>query len=151
VAPFLPGLLLIVGAIVAAQKILPADNHPHEASPVAGALLALMVAFFIFIVVRGIIRSLRRFRAVPRAVPHAEAPRRLISAGELIAPPPVRLPPDPEIEALKLKLELDRAEPPWLGYRSPPNWTCVSALPGRAGQRAALARTQANYCFQAWL
>jgi hypothetical protein len=121
-APFLPGLLLIAGAIIAVLKILPADDHPHEASPVAVAILALMVAFFIFIVVRGIIRSLRGVRAVPLPVPRADAPRRLISVEELIAPP-VKLPPDPEIEALKLKLklELDRAEPPWLGYRSPPN------------------------------
>jgi hypothetical protein len=52
-----------------------------------------LVAFFIFIVVRGIIRNLRGFSAVPRAVPHAQAPRRLISAGELIAPPTRR--PEP--------------------------------------------------------
>jgi hypothetical protein len=134
VAPFFPGLLIIVCAVVAALSILPADNHPHEASPVAGALLALMVVLFIFIIVRGIIRSLMGVRAVPRVVPRAGAPRRLISArepnrkdygpdavaGEVI--PPVKAAADPEIEALKLKLklELERAEPPWLGYRPPP-------------------------------
>jgi len=36
--------------------------------------------------------------------------------------PLLKAPEDPQIEALKrkLKLELDRAEPPWLGYSETP-------------------------------